>query len=60
MQLLKENIDCLIKPITTIINDSFSSGVFPMRLREAVVSPILKKSTVDKKILKKLSSCLQH
>ena len=52
MQLLKENIDCLIKPITNIINVSFSSGVFPMRLREAVVSPILKKSTMDKNILK--------
>ena len=51
MQLLKENIDCLIKPITAIINDSFSSGVFPMRLREAMVSPILKKSTMDKNIL---------
>ena len=52
MQLLKENIDCLIKPITNIINVSFSSGVFPMRLREAVVSPILKISTMDKNILK--------
>ena len=52
MQLLKENIDCLDKPITNIINVSFSSGVFPMRLREAVVSLILKKSTMDKDILK--------
>ena len=52
MHLLKENIDCLIKPITTITDVSFSSGVFPMRLREAVVSPILKTSTMDKNILK--------
>ena len=42
-------------PITTIINQSFSSGVFPERLREAVVSPILKKNlheTRTKNVLK--------
>ena len=47
MWLLKENIADLAKPLTTIINMSFSSGVFPTKLREAFVTPILKKPTLD-------------
>ena len=49
MQLLKENIDCLIKRIITSVNDSFSSIA-------TVVSPILKQSTMKKKILKNYRS----
>ncbi len=52
MWLLKDNIDCVIEPLTTIVNDSFRTGVFPSRLREAVVSPILKKASLDKNSLK--------
>ena len=41
MWLLKENIADLAKPLTTIINMSFSIGVFPTKLREArVYTPI--------------------
>ena len=52
MWLLRDNIDCLIRPLTIIVNHSFKTGVFPSRLREAVVSPIIKKATLDKNILK--------
>ena len=52
MWLLKENIADLAKPLTTIINMSFSSGVFPTKLREAFVTPILKKPTLDRQCYK--------
>ena len=52
MCLLKENIHTLAQSITTIINASLSTGTFPSKLREAVVSPLLKKPTLDKEVLK--------
>ena len=42
----------MCEPLTSIINASFRTGVFPSKLREAVVSPILKKPSLDKEILK--------
>ena len=50
--LFKDNIEILCEPLTSIINASFRTGVFPSKLREAVVSPILKKPSLDKVILK--------
>ena len=52
MWLLKENIKVVAKPITSIINVSLSTGIFPSKLREAVVSPLLKKPSLDKEVLK--------
>ena len=52
MWLLKENIEVVVKPITSIINVSLSTGIFPSKLREAVVSPLLKKPSLDKEVLK--------
>ena len=52
MCLLKENIHTLAQSITTIINASLSTGTFPSKLREAIVSPLLKKPSLDKEVLK--------
>ena len=52
MWLLKENIEVVAKPITSIINVSLSTGIFPSKFREAVVSPLLKKPSLDKEVLK--------
>ena len=51
MWLLKENMEVVTKPITSIINVSLSTGIFPSKLREAVVSPLLKKLSLDKEVL---------
>ena len=45
--ILKEHVDLLATPITNIINESFSSGVFPDSLKEGVVFPSFKKSCTD-------------
>ena len=52
VEWLKDNVDTLAKPLTAIINQSFSSGTLPSKLREAVVTPILKKPTLNKDVLK--------
>lgn len=50
--LLKQNIDILLPVITSIINKSFKAGCFPQILRHAVISPIIKKSSLNPDILK--------
>ena len=45
--ILKEHVDLVATPITNIINESFSSGVFPDSLKEGVVFPSFKKSCTD-------------
>ena len=42
--LLKEHITSFLPTLTDIVNASLTSGVFPDVLRDAVVTPILKKS----------------
>lgn len=51
MWLFKENISVMCNALKEIVNTSFSTGEFPSKLREAVVSPVLKKSNLDKNIL---------
>ena len=46
--LLKDCLDVLIEPITSIINKSLQEGVFPDQLKKAYIRPLLKKSTPDK------------
>ena len=41
--LLKSCLDVLIKPITIIVNMSFSEGSFPSTFKHAIVKPLLKK-----------------
>jgi hypothetical protein len=46
--LLKEHIDVFSPIITRIINASLSTGSFPRSLGQAVITPILKKPSLDK------------
>ena len=50
--LLKSVICVLLNPLTSIINSSLESGVFPSALREAIVKPLLKKPSLDRNELK--------
>ena len=46
--LLKECASVLVPTITNIVNFSLTSGQFHPILKESVISPLLKKSTLDK------------
>lgn len=45
-------LDILLPHITTIINDSLSTGVFPLEYKSAIVRPLLKKNSLDPNCLK--------
>ena len=49
---LRDCIDVLVTPITSIVNLSLSEGVFPSCFETAYVSPLLKKSNPDKENMK--------
>ncbi len=51
-KLLKACIDPLLPIITQIINASLTSGEFPQVYKSALVTPLLKKTTLDPDILK--------
>ena len=42
MSVLKETIECVVKPITFVFNLSLQSGVFPEKMKIAKVNPIHK------------------
>jgi hypothetical protein len=50
--LLKTCIDSLLPVITSIINNSFRLGSFPRVLRQAVITPLIKKPALDSDVLK--------
>ncbi|KAK6191023.1 hypothetical protein SNE40_002773 [Patella caerulea] len=50
--LLKLCIDELCPVLTHIVNTSLSSGTFPDALKEALVFPLIKKSTLDNNVFK--------
>ena len=50
--LLKACLQVLCGTITDIINDSLSSGTVPDSMKDATVSPILKKANIDQNELK--------
>ena len=50
--LLKDCITDLAAPLTSIINDSMATGTFPSQLKSALVTPILKKPSLDQEVLK--------
>ena len=50
--LLKDCLDVLIEPITSIINKSLQEGVFPNQFKKAYIRPLPKKTTLDKNELK--------
>ena len=49
--LLKDCLDVLIEPITSVINKSLQEGVFPVQFKNAFIRPLLKKP-LDKNELK--------
>jgi len=53
-KLLRECSSVLVPTITNIVNLSLTSGQFHPILKESVISPVLKKSTLDKD---QLSNC---
>ena len=53
--LVLDYLDILITPITSIINASLEQGKCPNFFKQAHVTPILKKSSLDKEILKNYS-----
>ena len=50
--LVKDCIDILITPITSLVNLSLSQGVFRDAFKQAIISPLLKKLTLPKNELK--------
>ena len=50
--LLKAHLDMLAPPITTIVNSSLQTSVFPSDMKKALVTPLLKKPSLDKEVLK--------
>ena len=44
--LLKESLDVLTPTITRLVNLSIKTGIVPEKMKEAVVTPLLKKSTL--------------
>ena len=56
--LLKTVLPALLPVISSIVNKSLSSGVFPPTLRTALVKPIIKKALLDGNVLKKYISSM--
>ena len=51
-EMLKQNIDFLIKPITHIINTSLKKGIVPVEFKKAILSPLIKKANLDQNSLR--------
>jgi hypothetical protein len=50
--LIKKYLDILVPLITKIVNASLSSGTFPSALKESIITPVIKRSYLDKNSLK--------
>ena len=50
--LVKDCIDVLVTPIVSIVNLSLSEGCFPTHFKSALVSPLLKKHTLNRDDMK--------
>ena len=50
--LFKECTDIIVTFIVSLINNSFRSGCFPAILRQAVITPLIKKSNLNPDVLK--------
>ena len=49
---MKEYLDCLLPSITNIVNLSMSTGIVPTKMKTALVTPLLKKPSLDKDVMK--------
>ena len=50
--VLVERLDTLLPSLTALVNSSLSSGVFPEVFKTALVTPLLKKKSLDQNELK--------
>ena len=50
--LVKDCIDILVSPIVSKVNSSLSEGCFPSHFKSALVSPLLKKPTLNRDDMK--------
>ncbi|XP_072018284.1 uncharacterized protein [Amphiura filiformis] len=50
--LVKQHLETVASILTAIVNVSLSSGVFPAELSKAVLTPVLKKPSLDRNLLK--------
>ena len=50
--LVKEHVDILLPSITKLVNLSLLQGIFPDDFKKAVVTPLIKKSSLPKNELK--------
>ena len=50
--LVKENLQTLLPIITRIVNSSLATGSFPLKLKRSVITPVIKKPTMDQNSLK--------
>ncbi len=50
--LVKQHLELLLPNLTKIVNMSLTSGTFPQDLRRAVITPVLKKPSLNKNDLK--------
>ena len=50
--VLKKTLHCQLSYLVTLVNSSFDHGIFPLKLRTAVVKPLLKKDNIDLNIFK--------
>ena len=51
-QLLKDHLDLLVPAITKLIICSLSSGIVPSKFKQALITPLIKKPSLDPNILK--------
>ena len=51
--LLKEYLTCLLPTITNIVNLSMSTGIVPTTMKSALVTPLLKKPSLDMDVMNK-------
>ena len=50
--LVKQHITVLLPTLTRIVNESLSSGTFPDEFKKAMITPVLKKPSLNKEELK--------
>ena len=49
--MLKAHLDCILPSITNIVNESMSTGIVPTKMKAALVTPLLKKPSLDKNVM---------
>lgn len=53
--LLKTNLDSIAPIITNIVNMSLSSSVIPNKLKQALITPLIKKPSLDPEVYRPVS-----